>query len=72
MHVFRESLVIVLTGTLVNYPLSLFFLWLLMDIVEMDSVFWIGTYSTLGMTIVAFIRVYWIRYYYDKRSKEKI
>jgi len=43
-----------------------------MDIVEMDSVFWIGTYSTLGMTIVAFIRVYWIRYYYDKRSKEKI
>jgi len=43
-----------------------------MDIVEMDSVFWIGTYSTLGMTIVAFLRVYWIRSYYDKRREEKI
>jgi len=71
MHVFRESLVIVLTGTLVNYPLSLFFLWLLMDIVEMDSVFWIGTYSTLGMTVVAFIRVYWIRSWYEKRKHAK-
>jgi len=43
----------------------------LMDIVEMDSVFWIGTYSTLGMTIVAFLRVYWIRNYYERRNSAK-
>ena len=70
--ILQESLVNVLTGALVNYPLSMFFLWLLMQRLGMQSVFWIATLSTIGMTVVAFIRVYWIRCYYDKRSKEGI
>ena len=70
--ILQESLVNVLTGALVNYPLSMFFLWLLMQRLGMQSVFWIATLSTIGMTVVAFIRVYWIRCYYDKRSKERI
>jgi hypothetical protein len=72
MRVLQESLVNVLTGALVNYPLSMFFLWLFMDKLNMQDVFWIATYSTLCMTVIAFIRVYWIRCYYDKRSKEEI
>ena len=70
--ILQESLVNVLTGALVNYPLSMFFLWLLMQRLGMQSVFWIATLSTIGMTAIAFIRVYWIRCYYDKRSKEEI
>lgn len=68
--ILEESIVTVLTGTATNYPLSLFFLWFLIDKLGMQSVFWIATYSTLAMTIAAFIRVYCIRSYYDKRSKE--
>lgn len=66
----KESLVIVLTGTLINYPLSLFLLWVFLDLLEINSVFWIGTFSTLVMTFVAFIRVYYIRGYYDSRYRK--
>ena len=69
MRVVKESVVIVLTGTIINYPLSLFFLWLFIEKFEIKSVFWIGTWSTVAMTIVAFFRVYWIRKYYE-RSKQ--
>lgn len=69
--ILEESIVTVLTGTAVNYPLSLFFLWFLIDKLEMQSVFWIATCSTLAMTIAAFIRVYWIRSYYERRNSTK-
>lgn len=69
MRVLQESLVNVLTGALVNYPLSMFFLWLFMDKLNMQDVFWIATYSTLCMTVIAFIRVYWIRSWYESRKK---
>ena len=69
MRVLQESLVNVLTGALVNYPLSMFFLWLFMDKLNMQDVFWIATYSTLCMTVIAFIRVYWIRSWYERRNR---
>ena len=62
--ILKESLVIVLTGTVVNYPLSLFFLYLFIDILEVEGTFWVGTLTTLAMTITAFIRVYYIRSFY--------
>jgi hypothetical protein len=42
---------------------------LFMEKLEMQDVFWIATYSTLCMTVIAFIRVYWIRSYYESRKK---
>ena len=69
--VVRESAVIVLTGTAVNYPLSLLFLYLLIDVVEMESTFWIGTWVTILLTIVAFVRVLWIRAYYERRNSSE-
>lgn len=65
----KESGLIVLTGTAINYPLSLFLLWLFLDVFDMRSVFWIGTLSTLVMTLVAFIRVYYIRSHYESKSR---
>ena len=66
--VIRESLVIVLTGLAINYPLGLFFLWFLMGVLEMESIFWISTLSSLGMTIIAFLRVWWIRSCYARQG----
>tara|TARA_R100000541_G_scaffold6156_1_gene13639 strand:+ start:1078 stop:1293 length:216 start_codon:yes stop_codon:yes gene_type:complete len=64
-RILKESSVVVLTGLLINYPLSLFFLYLLIDVLGITSVFWIGTLSTLGLTVVAFGRVYIIRRHYE-------
>lgn len=69
-NVLKESAIIVLTGTLINYPLSLLFLWFLMSFLGLNSPFWVGTWTTLGLTVVAFIRVVWIRSYYEKRRNK--
>ena len=63
--IISETFWIVMTGTIINYPLSLFLLWVLLDVFSMESVFWIGTLTTLGLTVVAFIRVYIIRRHYE-------
>lgn len=69
MSVAKESAVIVLTGTLVNYPLSLLFLWLSLDVMGMGTLS-SGTFTTLCLTLVAYARVYYIRTRYESGRKE--
>ena len=67
--IIRESLVNVSTGLVVNYPLSLLVLYLLLDVFEIQDTFWVGTIVTAVLTITAFIRVFWIRSYYENRNR---
>ena len=67
--IIRESLVNVSTGLMVNYPLSLLVLYLLLDVFEIQDTFWVGTIVTAVLTITAFIRVFWIRSYYENRNR---
>ena len=67
--IIRESLVNVFTGLMVNYPLSLLVLYLLLDVFEIQDTFWVGTIVTAVLTITAFIRVFWIRSYYENRNR---
>ena len=62
----KETLTTVGTGLLVNYPLNLFGLYICISLLGMTDPFWIGTTITAFMTIVAYIRVYCIRRYYDR------
>lgn len=64
----RESIVHVGTGLIINYPLSLLVLYILLDIIEIENTFVIGTLVTLVLTITAFIRVLCIRSYYEKHK----
>ena len=62
----KESWLIVLTGTAINYPASLLSLWFLMSVMDMDSPFWIGTWTTVFLTLLAYARVYYIRSRYER------
>ena len=61
----KETLVTVFTGLVVNWPISLGFLYLCIDILELSTLS-TSIVVTIGMTIVALLRVFTIRMYYSK------
>ena len=63
----KETASIVGTGLLVNYPLQILVIYLLLDILNVTQSFWVATYSTMIMTVFAYIRVYIVRRYFDKQ-----
>jgi uncharacterized membrane protein len=64
----KETATTVGTGLVINYPLNLVGLSLCMNVFGMTSAFYIGTSITIFMTFVAYVRVYTIRRYFDKRQ----
>ena len=60
----KETLVTVFTGLVSNWPISLGFLYLCIDILELSTLA-TSIVITIGMTIVALLRVYTIRMYYE-------
>ena len=60
-RVLKETLWIVGTGLVVNYPISVLTAWVLIDLMAVSSAFWIATNTTVVLTVVALVRVYTIR-----------
>ena len=67
----KETLVHVLTGTLVNYPLNIFFLWVIIDTWKITDPFWISNIVTIWFSIVAFCRIYIVRVLAENRKERK-
>lgn len=65
----RETSWIVFSGTVINYPLQLACLWVIIEHWDITSAFLIGTYTTLMMTVFAWLRVYIVRDYHDKKQR---
>ena len=61
----KETLVTVFTGLVVNWPISLGFLYLCIDILELSTLS-TSIVVTIGMTVVALLRVYTIRMHFSK------
>ena len=61
----KETLVTVFTGLVINWPVSLGFLYLCIDIMELSTLL-TSIVVTIGMTVVALLRVFTIRMYYSK------
>ena len=61
----KETFVTVFSGLVLNWPLSLGFLYLCFDILEL-STFAASIWITAGFTLVAIARVFTIRMYYIK------
>ena len=61
----KETLVTVFTGLVVNWPISLGFLYLCIDILELSTLN-TSIVITIGMTVVALLRVYTIRMHFSK------
>ena len=63
----KETLVTVFTGLVVNWPISLGFLYLCIDILDLSTLS-TSIVITIGMTVVALLRVYTIRMHYSKND----
>ena len=62
---FKETLVTVFTGLVINWPISLGFLYLCIDVMQLSTLM-TSVVITVGMTIVALLRVFTIRMHYSK------
>ena len=63
----KETCVTVFTGLAVNWPVSLGFLYLCIDIMELSTLL-TSIVVTIAMTVVALLRVYTIRMHYSKND----
>ena len=57
----RESVIVVLMGALINFPLQTFLLWLTIDSWQWSDPLKISMFIQLIITVIALIRVYTIR-----------
>ena len=57
----RESIIIVLMGAVINFPLQTFLLWLTIDNWQWADPLKISVFIQLIITVVALLRVYAIR-----------
>jgi len=58
---FRESMIVVFMGLIINFPLQTFLLWLTIDIWSWKNTLLISMFTQTILTIVALIRVFSIR-----------
>ncbi len=64
----KESIVTVFSGMLINWPVSIVFLYLFIDILKL-GILEASVYMTMGFTVVALIRVYIIRLFFEKKNE---
>ena len=57
----RESVIVVLMGAIINFPLQTFLLWLTIDNWQWSDPLTISIFIQLIITVIAFVRVYIIR-----------
>ena len=62
----KETAMVVFTGLLINYPAQLLLLWLFISVMEITNPVTLSVLISANLTVVAYIRVYIVRSYYDK------
>ncbi|MGY8772853.1 MAG: hypothetical protein ACKVID_05660 [Gammaproteobacteria bacterium] len=58
---FRESVIVVMMGLIINFPLQTFLLWLTIDSWSWTNTLAISIFTQAILTVVALVRVYSIR-----------
>ena len=66
----KESAITVFSGMMINWPISVIFLYVFIDVMELEILL-ASVYMTIGFTVVALIRVYIIRMIMEKRNELK-
>tara|TARA_Y100000361_G_C10872198_1_gene194766 strand:- start:30 stop:263 length:234 start_codon:yes stop_codon:yes gene_type:complete len=64
----KESIVTVASGMMINWPVSVVFLYVFIERMKMD-ILEASIYMTIGFTVVALIRVYIIRLIFEKQNE---
>ena len=62
----KETAMVVFSGLLINYPAQLLLLWLFISVMEITDPVTLSVLISANLTVVAYIRVYIVRSYYDK------
>jgi len=62
---FKETLVTVFTGLVINWPISIVLLYLFIDVLAL-STFTVSILLTVAFTVIAIIRVFTIRMWFTK------
>ena len=61
----KESAITVGSGLIINWPISVFFLYLFIEVMELD-ILTTSVFMTIGFTFLALIRVYVIRMIFER------
>ncbi len=64
----RESVIVVIMGVLINFPLQTLLLWLTIDIWSWKNTLLISIFIQSVITFVALVRVFSIRMSFSRRS----
>ena len=66
-----ETTLLVVSGLVINYPLSILVTWLLISVFDINNPLIFATLQTVIFTVVSWIRIYTIRYKMEKRNSVK-
>ena len=66
-HIAKETLIHVSLGTLINYPLNIFYTWLAIVHWGITDPLMLSTVLTIGISFVAFTRIYIVRSLTEQR-----
>lgn len=69
--IFKETLVLVLSGLAINFPLNIVILYLLIDVMKIENTFVLSVVATAVFTTVAIARTYVIRYRTELKKLNK-
>lgn len=69
--ILKETLIMVLTGLIINYPVGIFLTWLFLDVFMWTSPFLIATANTISFSVIAVIRVYYLRVKWFQEHPDK-
>lgn len=67
----KETSIHVALGTVINYPLNIFYTWLAVVKWEVTDPLILSTILTVGISFVAFTRIYIVRSLTESRKKKK-
>jgi putative effector of murein hydrolase len=70
--IFKETLVLVLSGLAINFPLNIVILYVLIDVMEIKNTIVLSVVATAIFTAVALARTYTIRYRTETRKLNKV
>jgi len=66
--VHQQTAGVVFSGLIINYPLSILVLYILIDQLGIQDSFKIATFSTIFMTVFAYIRVYIVTRWFSRKD----
>lgn len=65
----KETLTQVATGIIINYPLNLLMLYTFIELWQILDPVRISIMTTIGFTLIAYIRIFLLRSYFSKKYK---